>query len=703
MTKVNHSLEGNRLSEEPIKRILKDFGLTEKESDVYIFLAKHGTLKRIEIAKQTRIDRAEVYRIVQSLQSKGFLEATLEAPARFVAVSFEKVIDSFIKERRDEASLVEKAKSSLLSDWQKIHKTNLERSAEKFLVVEGESKIYPKIFELIRDTKNHLSIISTVQSLLRADQSGLFDAFMKHPLRAKIQFRFITELSEENVSSMKSILRKVPPTGLNIGVRTPDLGLRLSPRMIVRDNEEVMLFINSEKVNVSSNSGEENCLLTNCKAIVQSYANVFADLWENSTEIEKKILEVETGKPITTHVIWDAETVMRKYSELLAGATEEVVILTSSEGLAELSKASSMLKGWAEKGVSVKVMSPIVNDNLAVSEFLSRFCKVKHIPENRLSTTLVDGQHLFQFENPKSRESKKQATSFIESAVYTNRYEQVQKAKTILYSIWKKARRPSTVTSDDTLGHSNSESLTLTKSLEVPRNVYMNSIGTSKDWEEGTVTEKDIINKMVKAKRILAKDPMKDINTLYGSSGNAILHLPSYFNLPDMTIAAVHGNKQSSFGAEDTLVISLWLETPKGYAFVPVAHVTDNQKAAKWREGVYAGTPAGQNSILVKKNQLKVTVQGNTLFAIWTVSIPLVPPKYILPPASILFETYGEPKSCVHRTSMPSGRTQLHEFNRFKAFATFFHPTSKYSGPGTDGYLDREILMTAYPPELNKH
>jgi sugar-specific transcriptional regulator TrmB len=33
------------MNEEPIKKILKDVGLTEKETDVYIFLAKHGALK----------------------------------------------------------------------------------------------------------------------------------------------------------------------------------------------------------------------------------------------------------------------------------------------------------------------------------------------------------------------------------------------------------------------------------------------------------------------------------------------------------------------------------------------------------------------------------------------------------------------------------------------------------------------------------
>src|SRR4030042_693790 len=132
-----------RLGEEPVKKILKDVGLTEKETDLYIFLAKQGASKGIEIAKQTRIDKAEVYRILKSLQNKGLLELSLEAPARFITVPFDKVIDSFVKASRNEEALVERKKEQLLNDWRKISKTGLEQTAEKFVVLEGGSKIYP--------------------------------------------------------------------------------------------------------------------------------------------------------------------------------------------------------------------------------------------------------------------------------------------------------------------------------------------------------------------------------------------------------------------------------------------------------------------------------------------------------------------------------------------------------------------------------
>src|SRR3989304_5948117 len=85
------------MTEETIKKILKDFGLTNKEAEVYIFLSKHGVLKCGEIARGMKRHKAQIYRILKILESKGLLESTLEAPTRFTAVPFETVCDLSLK------------------------------------------------------------------------------------------------------------------------------------------------------------------------------------------------------------------------------------------------------------------------------------------------------------------------------------------------------------------------------------------------------------------------------------------------------------------------------------------------------------------------------------------------------------------------------------------------------------------------------
>ena len=153
----------------------------------------------------------------------------------------------------------------------------------------------------------------------------------------------------------------------------------------------------------------------------------------------------------------------------------------------------------------------------------------------------------------------------------------------------------------------------------------------------------------------------------------------------------------------DVIIINLWLETPNGHAYVPVAVLGDSPKAQSWWKKHFAASPAGRNVQLAKKDELQIRVHGNTLFAGWTVPIPLFPSQYILPPACILVEGYGEVKTAAYTIIGPSGAGFTAKQNGFDAFVTFMHPSSKYSGPGTDGFFVRDFVGDISPNILKSH
>jgi hypothetical protein len=80
------------------------------------------------------------------------------------------------------------------------------------------------------------------------------------------------------------------------------------------------------------------------------------------------------------------------------------------------------------------------------------------------------------------------------------------------------------------------------------------------------------------------------------------------------------------------------------------------------------------------------------------VPIPLLLPSYVLPPSCLLFEGYSKLKTGVAEFDYPSGVKLTAEYIGIDSFVTFFHPSSKYSGPGTDGIFGRDIVVTVYPP-----
>jgi len=78
--------------------------------------------------------------------------------------------------------------------------------------------------------------------------------------------------------------------------------------------------------------------------------------------------------------------------------------------------------------------------------------------------------------------------------------------------------------------------------------------------------------------------------------------------------------------------------------------------------------------------------------------MPISGPPYTLPPSCILIEGNGEIEPGSHIIAASSGYKMKSEHNASEAFVTFLLPSSKYSGPGTDGIFVRDAIMEFYPP-----
>lgn len=676
-----------------IEKTLRIFGLSEKEAEAYIFLGKRGALKGSEITRQLKMNKGQVYRILKGLQKKGIVETTLEYPTRFIAVPFENVVDSFIKSKREEVDLIEESKQDLISDWKKISKKELESSLERFSVIEGNKKIYHKISQMINETNNQFSMKSTVSDLLKAKQFGVFDITKKHPLKSKIQFRVLTQTSKQNLKAIKLLNTKLKHI-LDFRGKNPSLGSPTFTRMAIKDNEEIILFI-SDKKKASLKDEKEVCLSTNCKSIIEEFSSVFEDSWKDSTDIEDRIIEIETGKtPLRTQVINDPVAARNIYYKVLDSAKEEILIITSSKGLIGLLNEKSRLKEWCNKGLNIRIMAPIIGENLNAAQELSECSEVRHIPIGYLGTTIIDGKHLFQFKNPPPE--KPETMERFENMFYTNDRDYVEKTKNMLNNIWKNAYVPSTITLSAITRIDGSEGTSLSDKKMIAELKKIQGLDSKDEKLPRRFTEKTLLNKFINAKRVPFKDLSKDVATFYCSAGQAVIHPPKGFNLPHMLFHIFHSNKKSSFGAEDAMIITSRHETPTGYAYLPAAFITDNPEAIDFWKKTFAGLPFEQH--VVNKNEFHIEIQHNTLFAGWTAPIPLSSQQITLPPSCILIEGYGNVKTGKYTVREPSGDTIINEVNYFEAFVTFMHQASKYTGPGTDGFFYREFLSTTYPP-----
>ena len=587
------------MGEETIKKVLRNSGLTNKEAEMYVFLAQKNALKATEIAKLLKKDRAQVFRILQNLQTKGFVEATLDFPTQYAIAPFENILESIVKAKREEVVFIEKAKEDLLNYMKK--KRRSEPSLEKFVVIKGNTKIYAKITQMIRNTKHQLSAAATVSVLMLADRFDVFDVAFNNHLRSQIQYRFLTELSKQNLKAVHSILKRTPKTNFTFKVRNPDLGLKLFPRMITRDNEEVLFFTTP----VSNETGkDEVCLWTNSKSLVQTFTSVFEDLWRNSTDLQTKVSEMKTHKK-SVSINVESERIERNYQEILRSAEKEIMMITSSKNLINFWETESLFKMWVKHNVSVKIMAPITKKNLIVAENLSKFCQIRHIAAGQLNTTVIDSKYLFQFKITPEDQEELSANPPFETPFYSDNKEYVGKMKVMMDDFWRNAQVPSKTTLESILESPPAEVSAFVDNSYTysrPDSPYRKSV-ISYEEKPKMVTEKEVLSKMRNASKHPVRSPF-DAIVFYGKRASAVIRQINHLKLPEMIVEVYNWNEKSSFGAENWLVISLWLETAKYNAFVPVAHVQDKPIGLGRRKAlseVYFNTPAAKNIQIIKK------------------------------------------------------------------------------------------------------
>ena len=103
-------------------RTLKSFGLKRMDAEVYIYLAKKGPQKGIDLADALKIRKRQLYSILKALQNKGIVIVSPEHPALFSALVFEEALDLLVEANVEQAKAIEAAKEELLSSWRDMNK-----------------------------------------------------------------------------------------------------------------------------------------------------------------------------------------------------------------------------------------------------------------------------------------------------------------------------------------------------------------------------------------------------------------------------------------------------------------------------------------------------------------------------------------------------------------------------------------------------
>lgn len=109
-------------------RTLVNLGFKQQEAEVYVFLAANGSQEARDIADALKAHKRQIYRILRRLKNKEIVNTTSSLPAKFSAVSLEKVLDLFMKTAMQQAKVFQASRKELLSNWRSINEKDSSNS-----------------------------------------------------------------------------------------------------------------------------------------------------------------------------------------------------------------------------------------------------------------------------------------------------------------------------------------------------------------------------------------------------------------------------------------------------------------------------------------------------------------------------------------------------------------------------------------------
>ena len=257
------------MSEIAIAKELLEYGLTEPESRIYLYLAKKGASPAGEVARALKIRRGQTYNVLKVLQKRGIVETTAGKPAKFSGLPLPKTLNVLVETQRQRQVLMEKLRPELLSMWESVLSTKTEETKEeKFQFLKGVESIYRKASELVDSSNSQITMVAPELALYHADRLGVIER-MNNASRKNITVRVLAELT----SKIKEIATNMKE------INTRSLMDHSLPHFLIVDERQIIFLTNPIE---SVDPREANAIWTNSPMLVRTMQRLFEDLWSPS-------------------------------------------------------------------------------------------------------------------------------------------------------------------------------------------------------------------------------------------------------------------------------------------------------------------------------------------------------------------------------------------------------------------------------------
>ncbi len=432
-----------------ILKKLVNLGLTQHEAEVYIFLSRKGRSTAREITAANGVSKAQVYRNLKNLQSKGLVEAAIELPTKFTAVSIEKVLNLFVRTKKAEVISIEKNKRDLISSFKLLSPNETSKDSSRIMVLSGRNNIFAKIAEMAKAARREFIVLSRPEEFMRAEKSGANAEISRILSRLKISSKHLIIFSKANASVLKSTFGQIRNNGRSDNYERRCVNFeRTIPGFVAVDECEMTVFLTNNN-EFTDNGKNELGLWTNSKLLVSAFTTFFDELWRDSLDV-KALVNHETNALFSETIVFkNPADGYKKYRDTIRAAQRDIIHISPSKRFFE--RHRKIFEQLQQKGVSIRVMTALKDEGEKYLQRTNKFSQVKYTPIVGIVRTIIDGKQLFGFKTSLNKEKTQHGYSDYIDMFYTNAPSYVAPMLEMLNAIWNSAQEvPPTQTSKKT-------------------------------------------------------------------------------------------------------------------------------------------------------------------------------------------------------------------------------------------------------------
>lgn len=259
-----------------------DIGLEEPEARIYVQLARLGPSKVRTIAEAAGTQRTKTYRVLDDLEERGFVMATMENPTRYEAERADRVFERLIAEEKHVIERLDEARGRLVPKLEELRaeEASPPTGGPGFRTLDDRTSIYRTLSEMFEQAEDRVRVISTHPSSLGSDEiSGLRRTLLPRLQEGEVRLDIIYGHDAEPPDERVARIDKLP------SVRGRRWSTDRTVRFVLQDEAAVLMFVVSDPG--GDPRDDEVAIWTDAPALIDSQLALFETVWASAEPLER--------------------------------------------------------------------------------------------------------------------------------------------------------------------------------------------------------------------------------------------------------------------------------------------------------------------------------------------------------------------------------------------------------------------------------